>query len=85
MSAYLAHINIMTREDLEEPNGMAAVEKAKSLGLKGVAEIRIGKHLTIKIFAKTMNEAHRMTEKACEQMLLDTERETYDFVVEEIA
>lgn len=84
MSSYLAHINIMPLPEVADLNGETAVKELTALGVSGIADIRIGRHLTIQLFAKTMQEAHTKVETACEQLLVNTAGETYDFVIEAI-
>lgn len=84
MSSFLAHINIMPLEGTPEPQGEAALEKLADLGVEGLGEIRIGRHLTIQLYAKTMNEAHKKVEAACQKLLANEASEQYDFVVEEL-
>ncbi len=82
MSSYLAHINIMPLPEVADLAGQTATKELLALGLSGIEDIRIGRHLTIQLYAKTMQEAHKKTETACEQLLANTIGETYDFVIE---
>lgn len=84
MSSFLAHINIMPLEGSPEPQGEAAIKALAALGVDGLGEIRIGRHLSIQLYAKTMNEAHKKVELACQKLLANEAEESFDFVVEEL-
>ncbi|MEM9837224.1 MAG: phosphoribosylformylglycinamidine synthase subunit PurS [Bacteroidota bacterium] len=84
MAAYLAHINIMPHAELLDPQGKVVVKNLPSLGVAGVADVRIGKHVTIKLEAADSQEAHDKVEVACKKLLANEIMETFDFVVEEL-
>lgn len=84
MSHYLAHINIMPHAELLDPQGKAVVKNLPALGIMGVTDVRIGKHVTIELTAKDENEAHDQVEIACKKLLSNEIMETYDFVIEEL-
>ncbi len=84
MSSFLAHINIMPHAELLDPQGKVVVKNLPSLDVEGVTDVRIGKHVTIKLFAKTQKEAHDKVEIACKKLLANEIMETYDFVIEAV-
>lgn len=84
MANFLAHINIMPHAELLDPQGKVVVKNLPSLGVNGVADVRIGKHVTIKLEAANAQEAHDKVEVACKKLLANEIMETFDFVVEQL-
>ena len=46
---FIAEINIMPHKELLDPQGKAVVNNLKHLDLSGVADVRIGRHVTMVI------------------------------------
>jgi len=82
MSKFLAHINIMPHAELLDPQGKVVVKNLPTLGIEGVEDVRIGRHVTISLYAKTNKEAHDKVEAACKKLLANEIMETFDFVIE---
>jgi len=81
---FLAHINIMPKTELLDPQGKVVVKNLPNIGIDGVDDVRIGKHITVSLFAKSPKEANDKVEKACKKLLANVIMESYDFVVEEV-
>lgn len=81
---FLAHINIMPKAELLDPQGKVVVKNLPNIGIEGVDDVRIGKHVTISLEAKNADEAEEKVEKACSKLLANVIMESYDFVVEEL-
>lgn len=84
MANFLAHINIMPHAELLDPQGKVVVKNLPSLGVNGVSDVRIGKHVTIKLEAANQQEAHDQVEIACKKLLANEIMETFDFVIEAV-
>jgi len=80
---FLAHINIMPKAELLDPQGKVVVKNLPNIGIEGVEDVRIGKHVTITLYAKTAKEADKKVENACKKLLANVIMESYDFVLEE--
>ncbi len=80
---FLAHINIMPKAELLDPQGKVVVKNLPNLGLQGVSDVRIGKHVTMELDADNEQDAHDKVELACSKLLANVIMESYDFVVEE--
>ena len=80
---YLAHINIMPKAELLDPQGKVVVKNLPNLGIQGVSDVRIGKHVTMTLEADSEQEAHDKVETACSKLLANVIMEGYDFVIEE--
>lgn len=81
---FLAHINIMPKAELLDPQGKVVVKNLPNIGIAGVDDVRIGKHVTISLEAASENEAHDKVENACKKLLANVIMESYDFVVEAV-
>jgi len=79
---FLAHINIMPKAELLDPQGKVVVKNLPNIGIDGIDDVRIGKHVTISLEAASQNEAHEKVENACKKLLANVIMESYDFVVE---
>ena len=80
---FIAHINIMPKAELLDPQGKVVVKNLPNLGIKGVHDVRIGKHVTMQLHADNEQDAHDKVETACSKLLANVIMESYDFVVEE--
>ncbi|MCP9234458.1 phosphoribosylformylglycinamidine synthase subunit PurS [Lewinella sp. JB7] len=80
---FLAHINIMPKTELLDPQGKVVVKNLPNLGIQGVHDVRIGKHVTMALEAASEQEAHDKVELACSKLLANVIMESYDFVIEE--
>lgn len=81
---FLAHINVMPKAELLDPQGKVVVKNLPNIGIEGVDDVRIGKHIEISLEAANEDEAHDKVENACKKLLANVIMESYDFVIEEI-
>ena len=79
---FLAHINIMPKVELLDPQGKVDVKNLPNIGIEGLDAVRIGKHVTISLEAKSADDAQNKVENACKKLLANVIMESYDFVVE---
>ena len=80
---FYAHINIMPKTELLDPQGKVVVKNLPNIGIEGVEDVRIGKHVMITVEAESENAAHDKVDKACSKLLANLIMEDYDFVLEE--
>ncbi len=80
---YTAHINIMPLKELLDPQGKAVNNSLHNLGLTGVHDVRIGKHILMTMDAATKEAAENMTREACKKLLANQVMESFDFTVVE--
>ena len=81
---FLAHINIMPHAELLDPQGKTVVKNLPNINVQGVEDVRIGKHVTMRLEAENADAAHDQVELACKKLLANVIMETYDFVIEEV-
>ncbi|MDB5261684.1 MAG: phosphoribosylformylglycinamidine synthase subunit PurS [Adhaeribacter sp.] len=76
---FTAEIDIMPRPELLDPQGKAVMLGLEHLGLAGVANVRIGKHIRLNLEAATEPEAREKVEQACRKLLANLIMESYAF------
>lgn len=80
---FIAEIDIMPLEALLDPQGKAVTSSMKNLGLNEISNVRIGKHITLKVTAKDKETAEAKVDEACRKLLANQIMETYTFTLKE--
>jgi len=80
---YTAHINVMPLKELLDPQGKAVSGSLHNLGLTQVVNVRIGKHITLALEAKSKDDAEVLTREACKKLLANAVMESFDFTITE--
>ncbi|HRQ49410.1 MAG TPA: phosphoribosylformylglycinamidine synthase subunit PurS [Agriterribacter sp.] len=78
---YAVHINIMPLKELLDPQGKAVLSGLSNLGLKGIEDVRIGKHITLQIAAGSAEEAKKIAEEASQKLLANQVMEYFEITV----
>ena len=78
---YRAEIDVMPLKALLDPQGKAVTGSMKNLGLAEIMDVRIGKHITLAIEARTKEDAHKKIETACKKLLCNQIMEFYEFEI----
>lgn len=81
---FKAEINVMPLKALLDPQGKAVLQSMNNIGFKTVGDVRIGKHISIELEAKTKKEADTLVEDACKKMLINPIMESFEFTVKEV-
>lgn len=81
---FIAEIDIMPHKELLDPQGKAVLNGLHSLGLDGASDVRIGKHISIKITAVDIVDAEKKIEEACKKLLANQIMEGYQIVIRSI-
>lgn len=68
----------MPLKELLDPQGKAVLGGLKNLGLQGIEDVRIGKHITLQIEAATKEEAERIADEATKKLLANPVMEYYE-------
>ena len=84
MSHFRAEIDVMPHKELLDPQGKAVAASLQKLDFESVEDVRIGRHIAIKIKAKTKEEASKHVEEACKKLLANTIMEGYKFELHEL-
>ncbi len=80
---YTAHINIMPHKELLDPQGKAVNNSLHNLGLTQVADVRIGKHITVALEATNRQEAEKAVDEACKRLLANLVMESFEYSLTE--
>jgi phosphoribosylformylglycinamidine synthase subunit PurS len=80
---FRAEIDVMPLAALLDPQGKAVSNNMKNIGLPEIDHVRIGKHITLHIDAKSKNEAQSKVDEACKKLLVNEIMEGYEFEVVE--
>lgn len=81
MTTYTVHINIMPLKELLDPQGKAVMAGLSNLGLKGVEDVRIGKHIVLQVAAASAGEAKKIAEEASQKLLANQVMEHFEITV----
>ncbi|MEM1216230.1 MAG: phosphoribosylformylglycinamidine synthase subunit PurS [Bacteroidota bacterium] len=76
---FIAEIDIMPHKELLDPQGKTVTKNMKNLELDGVEDVRIGKHVTMRLSAADEAMARQMVDTACAKLLANTIMESYEF------
>ncbi len=79
---FQVQIKVMPLKDLLDPQGKAVLGGLHNLGLNGVEDVRVGKHITLQIEAADEAAARQVAEEASKQLLANAVMEYFeiDFV-----
>lgn len=82
---YAVHINVMPLKELLDPQGKAVLSGLSNLGLKGVEDVRVGKHITLQVNAASEAEAKKIAEEASQKLLANQVMEHFEITVSPLA
>ena len=80
---FTAHITIMPLKELLDPQGKAVLGGLKNLNIDKVNDVRVGKHISLKIDSSSAEEANEMATTAAKKLLANPVMEMFEVVVEE--
>ena len=75
---YNVQIKVMPLKDLLDPQGKAVLGGLKNLGLNEIADVRLGKHITLQIEAATEDAARAIADEAAKKVLSNAVMEFYE-------
>lgn len=78
---FKAEIDVMPLKELLDPQGKAVAHGLQKMSFSEVEDVRVGKHITIKLSAGTREEANAKVEEACKKLLSNPIMEGYKFEV----
>lgn len=78
---FTAHINVMPLKELLDPQGKAVTGSLHNLGLAGVQDVRIGKHISLQLEAADEAAAREMAQEACKKLLANPVMEAFDISI----
>ena len=75
---YNVQIKVMPLKDLLDPQGKAVLGGLQNLGLNAIADVRVGKHITLQIEAESETQAKQIAEEASKKLLANPVMEFYE-------
>jgi len=72
-----AVVNVFLKDGVLDPQGKASHHALDSLGFDGVADVRIGKQIIIKLDTDDKTKAEAEVKEMCETLLANTVIEDY--------
>jgi phosphoribosylformylglycinamidine synthase subunit PurS len=81
---FTADINVMPQKEILDPQGKAVKLGLSNLGIDHIADVRIGKHITLQLEAATEAEARQKVETACSKLLANLIMEDYSYQLKTI-
>ena len=79
-----AKIFIKYKEGILDPQGTVTNKALKSINIKGITSMGIGKYIELDFKKNTKkNEAISITKDSCNKLLVNPNTETYTFEIEE--
>ena len=78
---YVAHINVMPKKEILDPQGKAVKLGLENLGMNTVDDVRIGKHITLHLQADDQAQATEKVEFACSKLLANLIMESYEYTL----
>mgnify|MGYP001254835617 FL=1 len=78
---FKAEIDIMPLEAILDPQGKAVTQSMGNLGLNEITNVRIGKHITLKVDAADEATAKKKVDEACKNLLCNMIMESYTFIL----
>lgn len=82
MPAFRVEIRVMPRATLLDPQGQAVSHALHALGFADVGDVRVGKHLVVRLEAPTRDDAAARARAMCDRLLANPVTEDYQLLVE---
>ncbi|MDD2680038.1 MAG: phosphoribosylformylglycinamidine synthase subunit PurS [Candidatus Omnitrophica bacterium] len=79
----IAEIYISLKKSISDPQGLTVKHALESLGYKGLADVRIGKLVKIKLNSKDKKTAEEEIDGMCKKLLANPIIEDYYFKLKE--
>ena len=76
-------IYIKYKEGILDPQGVVTNKALKSIGMKNIGSISIGKFIEIDFKNISKKEAENITKESCKKLLVNPNTETYTFEIED--
>lgn len=81
---FIAEINVMPLKALLDPQGKAVGMTMHNIGFTEVANVRVGKHITMEIQAPSKDVALEKVNEACSKILSNPVMEGFEYTVKEV-
>lgn len=81
---FKADINVMPLKELLDPQGKTVGKNIGNIGITGIENVRIGKHIELVVEAENEEEAGAKLETACKKLLSNVVMESYSYTLSPI-
>ena len=78
---FTAQVKVMPHKELLDPQGKAVLGGLQNLELGAVSDVRIGKHIDLRIEAASREEAEQIANEAAKKLLANPVMEMYEVTV----
>ena len=78
---YNVQVKVMPIKHLLDPQGKAVMGGLQNLGLNGIEDVRIGKHIDLQVEAGTKEEAITIAEEAAKKLLANPVMEVFEIQI----
>jgi len=75
---YKAHVNVLLKPGIADPQGQTIEQALPALGYTGVEQVRVGKRIELEVEASSEDEARSRVNDMCERLLANTVIESYE-------
>jgi phosphoribosylformylglycinamidine synthase len=82
MPAFRVEVRVMPRASLLDPQGQAVQHALHALGFAEVGDVRVGKHLVLRLDAPTGDAAATRARAMCDRLLANPVTEDFHVLVE---
>jgi len=76
-----AKIYIKYKDGILDPQGKVTGKALKSIGISGINDLTIGKYIELKFDNISKENASRITEEACKQLLVNSNTQSFTFEI----
>ena len=76
--SYIVEIKVTPHKELLDPQGKAVLGGLSNLGLAGVADVRVGKNITLQIDADSVAAAEAIAKEAAQKLLANPVMEYFE-------
>ncbi|HQW10935.1 MAG TPA: phosphoribosylformylglycinamidine synthase subunit PurS [Saprospiraceae bacterium] len=81
MMKFIAEIDVMPLRELLDPQGKTVAGNMPHMGIMGVSNVRVGKHIQMELEAEDEDAARALVEEACNKLLANKIMESFSFTV----
>jgi len=78
---FTAEIDVMPLKELLDPQGRAVASGLQHMNFSAVKDVRVGKHIALKVDADDETNARDIVEDACKKLLHNPVMEYYHFTL----
>lgn len=81
---FIAEVDVMPQDALLDPQGKAVSQGLKTIGLSAITDVRVGRHILLKIETDNKDTAITLVEDACKKLLVNQVMEKYSYSLREV-